>query len=383
MSNEIERVAGLFATEDLDSPVTTRDEVPRSYAAITDAWLTDVLCRDHPGAQVTAHSFDERDDGSSNRRRIMLEYNAAGRSAGLPETVFCKAAETLNNRLVLGLSRAAQIEADFYNLVRPRLEIEAPEGIYARFDPENFASLIMLHDLRDRGEFCDDRTEVTRERAEQQIRTLANLHSRFYMSPELGTASLPFITWPKWWERMMAASPDFADCCDDAFGQCEDIMPARLFARRGEVWPATMRSVERHDHLPQTLIHCDVHLKNWYIAADGRMGLSDWQITSVGHWSRDLIYTMTTALTVENRRAWEKDLVELYVDLMAEGGVPREPIDQVWTSLRQQLMSALAFWTITLHPAEGMPDMQPLRTTREFLNRLLVAIDDHQSLDSF
>ncbi len=139
MSNEIERVAGLFATEDLDSPVTTRDEVPRSYAAITDAWLTDVLCRDHPGAQVTAHSFDERDDGSSNRRRIMLEYNAAGRSAGLPETVFCKAAETLNNRLVLGLSRAAQIEADFYNLVRPRLEIEAPEGIYARFDPENFA----------------------------------------------------------------------------------------------------------------------------------------------------------------------------------------------------------------------------------------------------
>ncbi len=383
MSNEIERVAGLFATEDLDSPVTTRDEVPRSYAAITDAWLTDVLCRDHPGAQVTAHSFDERDDGSSNRRRIMLEYNAAGRSAGLPETVFCKAAETLNNRLVLGLSRAAQIEADFYNLVRPRLEIEAPEGIYARFDPENFASLIMLHDLRDRGEFCDDRTEVTRERAEQQIRTLANLHSRFYMSPELGTASLPFITWPKWWERMMAASPDFADCCDDAFGQCEDIMPARLFARRGEVWPATMRSVERHDHLPQTLIHCDVHLKNWYIAADGRMGLSDWQITSVGHWSRDLIYTMTTALTVENRRAWEKDLVELYLDLMAEGGVPREPIDQVWTSLRQQLMSALAFWTITLHPAEGMPDMQPLRTTREFLNRLLVAIDDHQSLDSF
>jgi hypothetical protein len=64
-------------------------------------------------------------------------------------------------------------------------------------------------------------------------------------------------------------------------------------------------------------------------------------------------------------------------------GVPREPIDQVWTALRQQLMTALAFWTITLRPAEGMPDMQPLRTTREFLHRLLVAIDDHGSLDAF
>lgn len=383
MTTEIERVAGLFATEALDSPVTRRDEVPRSYAAITDAWLTDVLCRDHPGTEVVAHRFDERDDGSSNRRRIMLEYNQAGSDAGLPETVFCKAAETLNNRLVLGLSRAAQIEADFYNLVRGRIEIEAPEGLYARFDPENFASLIMLRDLRDRAEFCDDRTEVTRERAEQQIRTLANLHSRFYESSELGTPSLPFITWPQWWARMMAASPDFASRCDEAFGLSEDIMPARLFARRAEIWPATMQSVAQHDRLPQTLIHCDVHLKNWYIANDGAMGLSDWQITSVGHWSRDLIYTMTTALTVENRRAWERELVELYLDLMEERGVPREPTEQVWRALRQQLMTALAFWTITLCPAEGMPDMQPLRTTREFLNRLLVAIDDHQALDAF
>lgn len=383
MNMEIDRVANLFATEDLSQPVTRKEEVPHSYAAITDAWLTDVLCGDHPDAVVTSHSFDERDDGSSNRRRIMVEYNQVGQDAGLPSTVFCKAAETLNNRLVLGLSRAAQTEADFYNLVRGRLEIEAPEGIYARFDPENFASLIMLRDLRGRAEFCDDRTEMTREHAEQQIRTLVNLHSRFYQSPELGSATLPYISWPKWWARMMAASPDFESCCNSAFGECEDIMPARLFARRDEIWPATVRSVEAHNNLPQTLIHCDVHLKNWYISDSGAMGLSDWQITSIGHWSRDLIYTMTTALSIENRRAWEKDLVEMYLSLMAERGVPREPIDQVWTALRQQLMTALAFWTITLRPAEGMPDMQPLRTTREFLNRLLVAIDDHDSLAAF
>jgi hypothetical protein len=383
MQDEITRIAGLFETEDLNRPVHSADEVPHSYGAITDAWLTDVICRDVPGAAVVAHRFDERDDGSSNRRRIFLTYNAAGERAGLPATVFCKAAETLNNRLVLGLSRAAQIETDFYNLVRGRLEIEAPEGIYARFDPENFASLIMLRDLGGRAQFCDDRTVVTRELAEQQIRTLAALHSRFYESPELGTETLPFITWPAWWARMMAASPDFETCCDKAFGDCQDIMPARLYARRAEVWDATMKSVAAHDSLPQTVIHCDVHLKNWYIADNGRMGLSDWQIASVGHWSRDLVYTMTTALTVENRRAWEQDLVRLYLDLMEQAGVPREPIEQVWRSLRQQLMTALAFWTITLVPASGMPDMQPLRTTREFLHRLLTAIDDHGSLDSF
>jgi len=383
MQADIERVTSLFHSQDLAAQVTQRDEVPRSYESITDDWLTDVLCGASDGARVVGHRFDERDDGSSNRRRIMLEYNEAGQAAGLPETVFCKAAETLNNRLVTGLSRASLTEANFYNLVRDRIEMEAPTGLYASFDEDNFASLIMLRDLRDEATFCDDRTEVTRELAEQQIRTLAALHSRFYESPELGTEKLPFPTWAKWWSNMMLASPDFADCCDRAFGDCADIMTPELFARRSEIWPATLRSAELHDQMPRTLTHNDVHLKNWYIADNGGMGLSDWQIVSVGHWSRDLIYTITTALTVENRRAWERELVDLYLELMASNGVPREPQEQVWTALRQQLMTALAFWTITLCPAAGMPDMQPLRTTREFLRRLLTAIDDHRSLDAF
>src|SRR3546814_5061599 len=99
------------------------------------------------------------------------------------------------------------------------------------------------------------------------------------------------------------------------------------------------------------------------------MGLSDWQIVSAGHWSRDFVYTMTTALTIEDRRKWEKDLVLFYLDKMEELGVPRISPDEAWKNLRQQLMTALAFWTITLRPAPGMPDMQPERTTREFLRR--------------
>lgn len=383
MQEEIARITSIFQNENLEQPVHSAQQVPPSYAAITDEWLTDAICAPTPDARVTGHRFDERDDGSSNRRRIFVDYNESGKAAHYPATVFCKAAETLNNRLVTGLSRAAEIEADFYNLVRGRIDFEAPQSIYAKFDTNSYASLIMLQDLGNSVSFCDDRTEVTRSMVEQQIVTLANLHARFYESDELGTKALPFLTWPKWWARMMAASPDFADCCDAAFEESQDNMPARLFARRHEIWDATMQSVERHNHLPKTLIHCDVHLKNWYHSHSGKMGLSDWQITSVGHWSRDLIYTITTALTVENRRNWEQDLVRLYLDHMEARGVPREPLDQVWLNLRQQLMTALAFWTITLHPAAGMPDMQPLRTTRVFLNRLLTAIDDHQSLDAF
>jgi len=383
MVHTVAEITEIFAREDHDAKVTKASEVPTSYDSITTAWLTDVICRGSPGAEVAAFSFDARDDGSSNRRRIFITYNEAGQAAGLPATVFCKAAEGLLNRIVLGTSGTARAEMDFYNKVRRRLEIEAPEGLYAGFDANSYASLIMLRDLAGAAEFCDDRTQIDWNRAAGQIDTLARLHSRFYESPELGSETIPFRTWPVWWRNMMVASPEFAASCDQAFADSEELMEPELYRQRDRIWPATEMSVARHLELPRTLIHCDVHLKNWYVAKNGAMGLSDWQIASVGHWSRDLIYTMTTALTVENRRKWEKELVRLYLDKMAERGVPQVSEEETWTNLRQQLFSALAFWTITLNPAPGMPDMQPLRTTQAFLRRLYAAITDHEALKSF
>ncbi|MEJ7935277.1 hypothetical protein WG907_13565 [Sphingobium sp. AN558] len=126
MGASIEAIRAAFEAEtDHDRPVFAADDVPTSYKAITREWLAAVLCGNAPGAAVTDFRFDERDDGSSNRRRIFLHYNEAGQAAGLPATVFCKAAETLENRIVLGVSDTAQAEADFYNLVRPRLDFEA------------------------------------------------------------------------------------------------------------------------------------------------------------------------------------------------------------------------------------------------------------------
>ena len=98
-------------------------------------------------------------------------------------------------------------------------------------------------------------------------------------------------------------------------------MPERLFKREAEVWPATLRSVERHGELPRGLIHSDVHLGNWYVTRAGAMGVNDWQCTCRGNWSRDFAYAMSTSLLPENRRAWEKDLLRLYLEaLRAAGG---------------------------------------------------------------
>lgn len=376
-------VRKAFEAEDHNRPVTRANEVPPTYNSITREWLDAVLCAEHPGAKVTEFSFDERDDGSSNRRRIFLSYNDAGQSAGLPATVFCKAAETLGNRIVLGVSETAKAEADFYRLVQPRLSIPTPNPRFAKFDPHSYAYLIMMDDMAAEVSFPDERFTLHRQHAEQMVETLASLHSRFYRSTELGTSAIPFKTWPVWWADQMHGAPDFPLFCGKGFEAIAPSLPERLARRRDDIWPATEASVERHNHLPHTLIHSDVHLKNWFILPDGRMGLHDWQLATIGHWSRDFAFSLATALTVEQRRDWFEDLLRLYLDRMEALGGGKNDFDDAFLNVRQQLMTVLAFWTITMCPTGDFPDMQPERTTREFLIRIGTAIDDYGTLDLF
>ena len=113
------------------SPIVPRtaNDMPPSYESITAEWLTDVLGKAVPGAQVVAHELGPRDDGTSNRRRIELRWNAAGEVAGLPRSVFCKGTQSLESRYMLGMNEGVQAEVNFYTRVRPTLGVIAPEAL--------------------------------------------------------------------------------------------------------------------------------------------------------------------------------------------------------------------------------------------------------------
>ena len=379
-----DKIAEVYLAEEKSGrKAVTLEDVPGTYESITSEWLTAVLCRQVAGAEVVSFKITDRSDGSSNRARIHLTYNEAGNSAHLPPTVFCKSSVTLKNRILLGVCSGGEGEANFFKLVRSRLNIETPMPIHAAFDPRTWAYIIVMKDIGGQADFCNEHAKIDWDRAVKLVTTLAKLHSRFYESPELHTPTLPFKPWPKFWQDNLDATAGWVESCDIAFGVCEHIIPPRLFKRRADVWPATEKSVTLHHHLPRTLIHCDVHLANWYVAANGDMGLTDWQAVSIGHWSRDYIYATGTALAIDDRRKWEKDLLRIYLEKMAELGAPKIQFDDAWLAIRQQLPTALAYWTITLRPAPGMPPMQPESISYEFIKRLTAAMDDLDSLDSF
>lgn len=363
-------------------PVTRRDELPISFDFITPEWLTDVLCRDAPGAKVVDFALGEADNGTSNRRKIAVRYNAAGQAAGLPDKLFCKAAHNLANRITVGAIGCGDSETNFYQHIRPHIEIETPVCYFGRVDHRSWNAMLILGDISDSViEFGTHRTEMGRARVESQLRLLATLHGRCYAEPVLKRAVQEhFIPW----RQFFGNTVDFGmqDASEAGFRMSKGLFPDRLHDRAAEIWPATMQSLDLHDRQPQTLAHHDVHLRNWYVAGNGEMGLGDWQCTVRGHWSRDIAYALSCALPIEDRRNWEEDLLRFYLEHMAAAGGPKVDFDEAWLRYRQQMITALTWWTITINPAPDMPDMQPRDATEEFLRRIGTAMDDLGTLDA-
>lgn len=385
MSEVLEQIQTAFAADQVRGfqKVTTTAELPRSYEELTEEWLTQALCGGVSGAEITAFSLGAPDNGSSNRRRITIAYNDVGNAHGLPTRLFCKASHDLSNRMVLGVSGGAKGEVNFYNLFRPHIEMEVPVSYFAEWNPVSCNSLIMLGDITDSVKsFCDDRTPMDRARAESQMRLLARLHASGYANREVAANLEQMPTWEEFYYRSCEFGLESG--IRRAFNEARDILPESVVALGEDgMWDLMIRSVERHGQLSRTITHGDVHLKNWYIAGDGEMGLSDWQCSNAGHWSRDLAYTIATALEVEDRRAWERDLIAYYLDELASHGGPRVSMEEAWLHYRQQLWTALSWWLVTLCPPEGLPDMQPRDTTVEFLTRIGAAMGDVDSATAF
>jgi hypothetical protein len=380
-AERFEKIKAIYFKELERQPVATDiNDVPVSYELISDEWLAKALCAKVPGAKVSSHTLDVPDEGTSNRRRIFLTYNDVGTKAGLPATVFCKATQSLESRYVLGLNRSTEAEAIFYNQIRPMLDIEAPLGLFANVDTESLNSILIMADMGGQVEFCDHKTPMSLARATSQVELLAKVHGTFYhpQKQQSIAALLPF----KEWCDLTQQAFNWSAARMNGFMAGAAVIPPRLYQRAEAVEAATQRALASHGSLPTTLIHSDVHLKNWYVAANGRMGLSDWQICVKGCGVRDLAYAISTALTTENRRMWEMDLIKHYLDCLAAEGAKPLTFDQTLLIYRQQLFAALAMWTSTLTPAPGSPEMQPAETSLEFIKRMSHAIDDLDALST-
>lgn len=381
------RVGFHIAKERLTRPRPVRlREVPPSAEALTTEWLTRALCDGEPLAAVTGFELGPRSDGTSVRQQLRVSYNDPGQWAGLPEHLFTKSAPTFLTRMVgagVGLSR---VEAMFYAHVRRELDIETPAVRYSAYDAVSHRQLLITDDVTvTRGARFGsalDRT-LTRDQAEQVIDLLANLHAHFWEEPL-----------QRWYGSWLEDAHEITATLNVAIGaaarirtgfeRARAVIPPAVYARRAEVHPALMRSQQLNVYLgPQTLLHGDVHPGNWYVTRDGRMGICDWQLAVRGGPARDLAYALSTHLTVEQRREWENDLLDRYLEQIAKRGVDIGPApEDLFLAYRQQMTYPMLAWLATIGRSPLQPKYQPDEISLANLARVATAFDDLSTLEA-
>jgi len=341
------------------------------------------MCSGHPGAQVVDFTVGAGSDGTTARRPLVVTYNDIGNAAGLPTALYTKSCPNLLTRFFCGLNALMITEGRFYLGIAPELSIETPRGYHAVWDKRSGRSLLILEDVvSTRGaKFADPTvTRILRSQADDMVDLMANYHAAFWGSPRLDT-EFSWLLEVSEWQRQMNDAMGFGRMFRNGLKRSRNIMPRSIVKREADMLRAFMRSVELEKGRPSTLIHQDTHCRNWYFtdADAGPMGLCDWQVNAKGTWAFDVPYALGSCLTTDDRRDWERPLLERYLDKL---GAVAPPFNEAWLSYRQQVIHGLAYWLMTIGRIAIQPEFQPREVCVANIKRLSQAAADLDTLDA-
>lgn len=374
--------ASMRAAERIRPPrLRTAADVPGDIRAINEEWLTAVLCQDRPGLRVIGFTTDNRSSQTTSRASLKIAYSEH-RVDGPPRDVFVKLMASTRQRLLAGLIHILDGEAEFYGRLRSLAEFECPEGYFGGVDRRSWACATLIEDIvATRGAtFCHATTPIDRPSIESLLSTMASFHGQYWEHPAIVDSALKrpedhfrniggFLNARKSSAVGIERAPGF---------------PTALRARQDELWEgldASMHELSRD--CPPTLLHGDAHVGNTYRTADGTMAFADWQVVMRGGFAYDFADIVSTALETEDRREWERDLLEFYLDrLQAAGGQP-PGFDDAWDLYRRSLMYPLFCWATVLGAPSWMPDTQPAAVATTIVERVGAAIDDTAALNAF
>jgi hypothetical protein len=354
--------------------------LPAGPDDITLDWLSRALCGGSPGARVISVAVCAASTGTTTRTALSLDYNHAGVAAELPTRVFVKWTTSLAQRLMLGLGGLIHGEPGFYQHVRPMLQIEAPTGYFAAVDSRAWRSVVIMEDVvSTRGaRFWLPGDALGRDGIEELLANVAAWHGALWDSPLLRA-----------W-RWLRTQAEQASLIDALLGlanrlpagaeRAESVIPESLRARQPDLYEGMRRSMRLAGRGPLTYLHGDLHIANTYRSDEGRMGIADWQAGLKGSWAHDYGYLVATALAVEDRRAWERDLLAFYVDRLAAAGGPALTVDAGWLAYRQSLFYPYFAWLYTIGRSRLQPSFQPDDVSLTMIGRIATAIEDLDGL---
>jgi hypothetical protein len=228
-------------------------------------------------------------------------------------------------------------EARFYIDVAPRLDMRMPVVHHAAIDGEN-AIIVMEDVVAAGGEFMSPHRPLSVESARSTLSQLACLHGSTWGLASI--ADIPWIGEKRSYSQFLDATR-LQQLLDD--GRAEGL-PAEL--RSGANLVAALEQARAFG--TTCLLHGDTHTGNVYLDAQGRGCWFDWESVQTGHWCQDVSYHLATVLSIEDRRAHERELLGVYLDQLAAHGGPAIGFDEAWELYRRSFPHGYLFWVITV-----------------------------------
>ena len=351
--------------------------LPRALEQVNADWLTLALAGKCPGVTVTSVEVARIIWGTATKILVDLTYTGGhatvgGHAARRPPAKLCikgEFDERVRRTLAAMTMTGTQVEALFYSDLAPQLGLPLPRHWFA--GSETGMGILILDNLVAGNATFGSPTEPwSPEQVANALEILATLHGstwgRSFEHVEwlpIGPTAIRQAN-----EYLMSAAHWAAHFAQPRVFQ----MPPGLQDR--ERCLAGLHAMWRYDDAnAHALIHGDAHLGNTCIDAAGQPFFIDWAGPCLSCWAFDVANFMVGALTIEDRRKHERELLRRYLDRLAAHGAPTLDWPQAWDDYRRHILNGIIWPTVP-------PNMQPLENVRAMGERYTTALLDHDTL---
>ena len=329
--------------------------VVHSVDDLTSEWLGAAL-----DAPVTGFSTVAIGDGHmSDSYRITLDYASGGTG---PASVVGKFASTDPTSRASGTQLGIyEREVRFYQEIAPHLgpDAPAPKCYVSVQEPDTGLFTVILEDAAPAVQ-GDQIRDCSLDEARLAMTALAKVHAPLFGDADLLGAPWLNQVWPLNNDLLSHMLPGYFERFGDKLAtEHEDVI--RAFVPVNDDFMA--------DHSGTLgLVHGDYRPDNMLFggpSAPRQFVAVDWQTIACGPVMRDASYFLGTSLTVENRRAHEKDLLREYHQGLQAGGVTDFSWDDCWEGYRRQ-----SFFGLLMFIGPAMLVKQTERGDRMFLTNV-------------
>jgi len=312
--------------------------IPANPAAVTAEWLTEVLHRSGAlpgGSSVSSIELEPLGAGvgvMGELARIRLQY--AGDRGTAPSSVIVKSPSPYEENRAQGVGLGMyEAEIRFMKELDAHTPVRTPRVFLADIVSGTAEFVVVMEDL---GHLVmGDQVEgVTVDMARDAVLAMADLHAGWWgrvQTPEMewvpsvvharieGLAQM----WPTLW---LGFNAKFAYSLPEGGAEAGELISQHYW-----------RVMNRIAEWPWTLLHQDYRVDNLFFDADNRdepVVVIDWQGIGRDPGIYDLCYFLGGSLTVEDRRANERALVEAYHERLVAKGITDYPLDTLWHDYR-------------------------------------------------